>query len=59
MLFAHHNPSRAMSREFPDTPKRNWPLIWAGIMVGLLMAATAAGLIAMYVGNFNLLDWME
>ena len=48
-----------MSREFPDTPNRTWPLIWAGIMVGLLMAATAAGLIAMYVGNFNLLDWME
>jgi high-affinity Fe2+/Pb2+ permease len=59
MLFAHHNPSRAMSHESPDTPKRNWPLIWAGIMVGLLVAATAAGLIAMYVGNFNLLDWME
>jgi high-affinity Fe2+/Pb2+ permease len=48
-----------MSHESPDTPKRNWPLIWAGIMVGLLVAVTAAGLIALYVGNFNLLDWME
>ena len=48
-----------MSHESPDSPKRNWPLIWAGIWVGLLVAATAAGLIAMYVDNFNLLDWME
>jgi hypothetical protein len=59
MLLADHKPSRAMSHESPDTPKRNWPLLWAGIIVGLLVAATAAGLIAMYVGNFNLLDWME
>ena len=59
MLFAHHNPSRAMSHESPDPPKRNWPLIGAGIIIGLLVAATAAGLIAMFVGNFNLLDWLE
>lgn len=48
-----------MSHETPGTPKRNWSLIWAGIIGGLLIAATAAGLIAMYVANFNLLDWME
>jgi hypothetical protein len=48
-----------MNHESPGVPKRNWPLIWAGIFVGLLVAATAAGLIAMYIGNFNLLDWME
>ncbi len=48
-----------MSHESPDPPKRNWPLIWAGIIGGLLVAATAAGLIAMFVGNFNLLDWLE
>jgi hypothetical protein len=48
-----------MSLESPDPPKRNWPLIGAGIIIGLLVAATAAGLIALYVGNFNLLDWLE
>jgi hypothetical protein len=48
-----------MSPESPDIPKKNWLLICSGIFVGLLAAATAAGLIAMYVGNFNLLDWME
>jgi hypothetical protein len=48
-----------MSDKSPDNPKRNWPLIWAGIIGGLLIVATAAGLIAMYVVNFNLLDWME
>jgi LPS O-antigen subunit length determinant protein (WzzB/FepE family) len=48
-----------MSQESPDIPKRNWLLILAGIIGGLLVAATAAGLIAMYVGNFNPLDWME
>jgi hypothetical protein len=48
-----------MSNESPDTPKRNWLLIWAGLIAGLLVAVTVAGLIAMYVGNFNLLDWME
>jgi hypothetical protein len=48
-----------MSHESPDASKRNWPLIWAGIIGGLLVAAMAAGLVAMYVGNFNLLEWME
>jgi len=48
-----------MSNEPSDHPKRPWPLIWAGVIVGLLLAATAAACVAMYITNFNLLGWME
>ena len=48
-----------MSHQSPAIPNETWSLIWAGIIVGLLLAVTAAGLVAMYVANFNLLDWME
>jgi hypothetical protein len=51
--------SQVMSNEPRDMPKRNWPLIWIGIIAALLMIGTAAGLIAMYIANFNLLDWLE
>ena len=48
-----------MSNEPRAIPKRNWMLIWTGIVVALLLMGTAAGLVAMYVANFNLLDWLE
>jgi hypothetical protein len=48
-----------MSTETSDHPKRPWPLIWAGIVLGLLAAATVAACVAMYIANFNLLSWME
>ena len=48
-----------MSNESTDHPKRPWPLIWAGVIVGLLLAATAVACVAMYIANFNPLDWLE
>jgi hypothetical protein len=48
-----------MNRQSPDHPNRNWPLIWAGVIVGLLVTVSVAGLVALYVASFNLLEWME
>lgn len=48
-----------MSNQSPENPKRPWPLIWAGVTVGLLLTVIAAGLVAMYIANFNLLGWLE
>jgi hypothetical protein len=56
---AHFNPHFVMSNQSPDHSKRNWPLIWTGVIVGLLVTASVVGLVAMYVANFNLLEWME
>lgn len=48
-----------MNNDYSETPKRNWPLIWGGIAVGLLVAACAVGCLLMWVYNFNILNWME
>lgn len=48
-----------MSNELPEAPKHNWPLIWVVVIVGLLLLATVAACVAMYVTNFNLLEWTE
>lgn len=48
-----------MNGQSPDTPKRNWPLIWTVVAAASLAGAVVIGSIAMYVANFNLLDWME
>ncbi|HZL46098.1 MAG TPA: hypothetical protein VFC28_07710 [Opitutaceae bacterium] len=48
-----------MNDENSHLPKYNWPLICGGIAVAILVAGLALGLIAMYVANFNLLEWME
>jgi hypothetical protein len=48
-----------MGNQSSDNPKRPWPLIWAGVIIGLLVAVTVAGLAAMYIANFNLLEWLE
>ena len=48
-----------MSMESSDHPKRPWPLIWAGVAVGVLAVATVAACVAMYIANFNPLDWLE
>jgi hypothetical protein len=48
-----------MSNQSPDHSKWNWPLIWTGVIVGLLVTVSVVGLVAMYVTNFNLLEWME
>ena len=48
-----------MRNETRNMPKRNWPLIWTGIIAALLIFCTAAGLVAMYIANFNLLGWLE
>jgi len=49
----------AMSNEVRDAPKRNWPLICAGIAAALVLAGIVVGLVAMYIANFNLLEWTE
>jgi hypothetical protein len=51
--------SQVMSDESHDLPKRNWPLICTCIIAALLAIGTAAGVIALYIANFNLLDWLE
>jgi len=48
-----------MTAESPRNPKRNWPLIWTAVAAALLAGTAAVGLIAIYVANFNLLEWME
>ena len=48
-----------MTGESPRTPKRNWPLIWTTVIIALLAGTVVIGSIAMYVANFNLLEWME
>jgi hypothetical protein len=48
-----------MSNQPPDPPQRNWPLIWTGVIVGLLVTVSVLGVVALYVTNFNLLEWME
>lgn len=48
-----------MTGDMSGTPKRNWPLIWAIAVAGALAGTVVIGLIAMYVANFNLLEWME
>lgn len=48
-----------MSNGPRNMPKRNWLLIWTGIIAALLIIGAAAGLVAMYIANFNLLDWLE
>jgi hypothetical protein len=48
-----------MSNENPDPPKHNWPLICGGVTAGVLVASLIVGLIALYVANFNLLEWVE
>ncbi|HUL52812.1 MAG TPA: hypothetical protein VLT83_05315 [Opitutaceae bacterium] len=48
-----------MSNDSPDQPKRNWPLILTGVAAALLLAGIVLGLVAMYVADFNLLEWTE
>jgi hypothetical protein len=48
-----------MNNESPDSPKRNWPLICGGAAVSMLVAGLVAGLIALYIANFNVLEWLE
>jgi hypothetical protein len=55
----HSGQSLLMSHPLRDTPKRNWPLIWGGIVAALLLLGTVLGLVAMYIANFNLFDWLE
>ena len=50
---------QTMTDQSPDNPKTNWPLILGGVTVGILAIAVVGGLVAMYVANFNLLDWLE
>jgi hypothetical protein len=42
-----------------DSRKPNWPLICGGAIAGMLGAALIAGLIALYVADFNVLEWLE
>jgi hypothetical protein len=48
-----------MSDESSDAPKRNWPLILSAAAIVSLVGAAVIGLVAMYVANFNLLEWIE
>jgi hypothetical protein len=57
--LAHFNPHFVMSNQSPDHSKRNWPLIWTGVIAGLLVIVSVVGLVALYVTNFNLLEWLE
>ena len=49
----------AKSTESSNQPKRNWPLIWAAVAVACISAVCVLGAVALYVTNFNLLEWME
>jgi hypothetical protein len=53
------SPKSTMNDPSADFPKRNWPLIGGGIVIGCVLAAMAIGVVVMYVANFNLLEWVE
>ncbi len=48
-----------MNTDTNDSPKRNWPLILTISAVGFAVAARVSTSIALYVANFNLLEWIE
>lgn len=48
-----------MNSQSPDHPQRNWPLIWTGVIVGLIVTVSVIGLLALYIANFNLFEWLE
>lgn len=41
------------------TPKQKRGLIAAGILASLIGLAVVAGMVAIYINNFNILRWME
>ena len=45
--------------ESSEPAKFNWPIICAAVVAGVLVAGLAVAVIAMYVANFNLLEWIE
>jgi len=45
--------------ESPAHPKRNWPLILTAAALGLAAAMFVLGCVALWVTNFNLLEWLE
>ena len=45
--------------ERSEPAKYNWPMICAGVIAGVLVAGLAVAGIALYVANFNLLEWIE
>lgn len=47
------------SEESPESPKPRWPLICGGIAAALLGAGLVAAVVALYIANFNLLEWIE
>ena len=47
------------TNESPESAKHNRPLICFGIVAGILVAVSAVAVVALYVANFNLLEWME
>ena len=49
----------AMNNEGADSPRPNWPLICVGAAVSILVAGLMVGLVALYVTNFNVLEWIE
>ncbi len=48
-----------MNSEPKESTKRNWPLIWTASAVGIILAGLVITSIALYVANFNLLEWIE
>jgi len=57
--LASLDPPPAMNSQSPDHPQRNWPLIWTGVIVGLIVTVSVIGLLALYIANFNLFEWLE
>ncbi len=48
-----------MTAELTAAPRRNWPLIWTIVVATLLAGMVVIGSVALYVANFNLLEWIE
>ncbi len=48
-----------LGNENSESVKHNWPLIGVGIAAGVLIASLAVAAIALYIANFNLLEWIE
>ena len=57
--FVHQIPSAVTDPASSQSPKRNWPLIGVSVILGLSVLGVVLGAIALWVTNFNLLEWME
>ncbi len=58
-MWSRYHTMTTIPNESSEPAKFNWPMICAAVVAGVLVAGLAVAVIAMYVANFNLLEWIE